>query len=248
MKKSVINSAVMAALGVTAGVANAAAVTTLTLKDVGSNTANGAGNYSAALDGISGSFQFKTNYINVGTYNGADPFFGDVNGGVINLAGGANPTGSFSTGFLFSGSPFIPFTFGSGINADVTAGALTVSTLDWGGLFDSATPADFLLPPDALFPTEVLWTNATDNTTDFNVAFRWGHDITSAEDPSLMFTAFTAQWVLEGCVSTVGNTGDACGASTGTTSPVPVPAAVWLFGSGLAGIAGVARRRKARKS
>jgi len=30
-----------------------------------------------------------------------------------------------------------------------------------------------------------------------------------------------------------------------TTSEVPVPAAVWLFGSGLIGLAGIARRRKA---
>lgn len=30
-----------------------------------------------------------------------------------------------------------------------------------------------------------------------------------------------------------------------STSPVPVPAAVWLFGSGLLGLVGVARRRKA---
>ncbi|VAW79336.1 hypothetical protein MNBD_GAMMA15-1239 [hydrothermal vent metagenome] len=29
------------------------------------------------------------------------------------------------------------------------------------------------------------------------------------------------------------------------TSPVPVPAAIWLFGSGLLGLVGVARRRKA---
>ena len=32
---------------------------------------------------------------------------------------------------------------------------------------------------------------------------------------------------------------------SGTISSVPVPAAVWLFGSGLVGLAGVARRRKA---
>ena len=31
---------------------------------------------------------------------------------------------------------------------------------------------------------------------------------------------------------------------SGGTSPVSVPAAVWLFGSGLAGLVGVARRRK----
>ena len=32
---------------------------------------------------------------------------------------------------------------------------------------------------------------------------------------------------------------------TGTASAVPVPAAVWLFGTGLLGLAGIARRRKA---
>lgn len=36
-----------------------------------------------------------------------------------------------------------------------------------------------------------------------------------------------------------------CVADCGAPAEVPVPAAVWLFGSGLVGLAGVARRRKA---
>lgn len=239
MKKSTIASAVAAVIGIgAASAANAVAVTGLTIRDVGSNTANAAGAYSSVLDGNAGAFRFGG--INLINYTGANIFTGDVGTGTMLGGGAANPTGSFSTGFIFSSAPFVPFTFGGGFVADVTAGALSVSTVDFGGNFGGG--ASFFLPPDA-GSLEVLWTQATGNATDFNVAFRWQHDITTADDPSLAFTTFTARWVLEGCVSTAGNAGAACGAP----AVIPVPAAVWLFGSGLLGLVGVARRRKGEK-
>lgn len=235
-KTPMIATAVAAVLGVTAGTAHAAAVTGITIQDVGSSTANGPGNYSATLDGESGGFSFL-NPINPASYSGASPWTGDAGTGTLLGDGAANTTGSFSTGFTFSGSPFVPYTFGSGLTADITSNVLTVTTLDFGGNFQKDGGTNFDMPPDDVFPVEVLWVVPRGNGSDFDVAFRWGHDITSAEDPSLLYQSKDAHWIIEGCATT--SAGGLC------VSPVPVPATAWLFGTGLAGLAGVARRRKA---
>lgn len=50
----------------------------------------------------------------------------------------------------------------------------------------------------------------------------------------------TATVASDGTVTLAGN----AGSTTTTPPPVPLPAAVWLFGSGLLGLVGVSRRRK----
>jgi hypothetical protein len=241
MSRSTIGSVVSTVLGLgaTTGIASAAPVTGLTIRDVGSNTANAAGAYSASLDGYAGVFKFSPTYLNVQTYSGLfGVFTGDVGTGTLLGGGAANPTGSFSTGFALSGVPFVPFTYGADFVADITNDALNVTSLDFGANY---VGQEFFTSPDpgGAFPLEILWLNPTPSAGDYNVAFRWGHDITTTEDPSLEYSVFTAQWVLEGCVSTVGHVGDACGAVL-----APVPTTAWLFGSGLAGVAGCARRKR----
>ena len=205
MKKKVISMAVGAALGLS-GAVQAAPVSGIKVQDV-------------TGDGVSGRFGFNALQTSQWT--------GDVGTGTIKGLGQANATGSFSTGFNFAGSPFVPYTFGSGMNADITAGVLTFPSMNFGGNY--AGLANFNLPPDPGTMT-VNFVNATADPNAFDVQFTWSHYITTADDPTGGYVGFTARWTVEG-----------------TATVVPIPAAAWLFGSGLVGLAGVARRRRRSK-
>jgi len=149
--------------------------------------------------------------------------------GPILAGGAANPTGSFSTGFIFSSTPWVPFTFGSGINADIDdANNLTFSSLDFGLNFTApALSGDLFLPPDP-GTLKVNWVVNGANANEKLASFQWLHLITTADDPpGAGFPGITMQWIIEG-----------------TATVVPVPAAAWLFGSGLLGLIGIARRKK----
>jgi hypothetical protein len=70
------------------------------------------------------------------------------------------------------------------------------------------------------------------NTTTFDFHMFANEFIDPAEDPlPACCGGYTAQWHQQG--------------SGAYTAPVPIPAAVWLFGSGVLGLAGFARRKKA---
>lgn len=77
----------------------------------------------------------------------------------------------------------------------------------------------------------IYWTAVEDAS---NTDFAWYFDSSSTTGVGTTFqsnnqkTTYLKAWAVR----------------TGDVSPVPVPAAVWLFGSGLLGLAGLARRKK----
>lgn len=235
MKKTLISAAVISAMSlIAAGTAQAVVVTSMTIGDVWNAGATGPTGYfntvggTLGTDGSAGRFGF-----NAATTGGA--FTGDK--GVDMLFQGAQQGPNvFTSGFIFATQPFLPMTaFGPynvpspGVNADITANVLTFSSLGFGGLFAGSNP--FYLAPDA----GTLKVNFLQDIGGGNyaAAFSWSHTITSAEDPSFNYVGQKASWVLEGTLHTAT-----------APNPVPVPAAAWLMGSGLLGLAGVARRRR----
>ncbi len=83
------------------------------------------------------------------------------------------------------------------------------------------------------------------NGTDIAQGPNAGTLVTSADTGAQTFSASWQSTIVGGPFD--GNVGywEMSGSYTTATSEVPVPAAVWLFGSGLVGLAGIARRRKA---
>jgi hypothetical protein len=73
-----------------------------------------------------------------------------------------------------------------------------------------------------------------DGALSGNISCYAGHQIQASED-ALGFAGTVTQWELHGTMDPV---------HVPPTGDVPVPAAVWLFGSGLLGLVGVARRKR----
>lgn len=116
-----------------------------------------------------------------------------------------------------------PNDWGSGFSG--TTGTGTIS-LNLGGYYANWNGTNFLQGTDtagANGTSTAATGTISGNTFDIN----WHSYIVGGS-----FDGQTGYWNLTGTFTT-------------ESAPVPVPAAVWLFGSGLVGLVGVARRRKA---
>ena len=132
--------------------------------------------------------------------------------------------------------------------------SINVSSTSGGTLQIQLTDTDFTGPVSA-------YDSSYGGTTDGSVSIDFRYDTSNAEfgGSSLLNTGAMAGSFSGGSTSSVasadpyslsifativhgaGNQSSNFGA---TLQPVPVPAAVWLFGSGLAGLVSVARRRR----
>ena len=223
MKKTLAGVAVAAALGAGATVANAVAITSMTL-----------GDYDG--DGLQSDFNFYT----PPTGNSLNKFgaTGEQCGGSgcapVAFGGATQGNGVFTTGFNFGGTGvFTPNTFGAGMVGDIGATTATFTAFDFGGEFGGV---QFNLPPDG-GPGNVVVADFTDLSStlgagNYGLTLTWVGTVVGGA-----FNGYPANWRLEGCAST---TGTAC---VIPSTVIPVPAAVWLFGSGILGLVGVARRK-----
>lgn len=100
----------------------------------------------------------------------------------------------------------------------------------------------------------IVMTANPDGTVNTDLIFRWGPSdinvnltLAMAPNPDGTFAVSSVDADMDGIPSTAMTSGPFEGFSpefAGTATVVPVPAAVWLFGSGLLGLVGIARRKK----
>ena len=242
--KKAVACAVTAAIG-GAGAAQAANISTMTIEDVSG-------------DGLAGGFAFDapgstayTNFFDSTSAVTFTPTFGaplviNPSSTVGITAGTGEGTAVFTAGFLFSGAPFLPVSLnatGTGLGTTTPdgivgtvadAGAPTsaaFSQFSWGGQF--GTNLFPLSPTGGAFTLNTATQGAAGcaaGSADVCYELAWN----SAIAPQGGFSGDTI-WHLEG-VATL----DA------PVNLVPIPAAAWLFGSGLIGLVGVARRRRSK--
>jgi hypothetical protein len=223
MKKTAIAIALMAATGS----ANAALTNGSTLNIGAGSFFTMGGGTAVNAPGFDGQFLVQNNGLVLGTTQTPS---GSHSGAPGTVAGEA-PT--VDSTWLFFGNTGMS---GTTTDSNVLSASGNTATVDlsgwavaWNGLDGGSGVPTIPMGTDAWFGT----------TTNGVAQVTCGVDCGNGDTYTLTYSAT----VPAGDPSNFGNTQYLL-SLTGTITAVPVPAAVWLFGSGLVGLAGVARRRK----
>ena len=137
------------------------------------------------------------------------------------------------------GEFFVGNSDGTGsISGDITNGFLSFSSFDFGlaqyqnttidGVVNSRIVSTaYVTPfPDLSAPDSIIWSAIDMGNGDWGVILEFS-DRTNNVNETFSY------WRMEGILS------------TNSIAAVPVPAAIWLFASGLLGLVGIARRKQA---
>ena len=266
LKKTVLTTAMTAAMGLSATSASAAVYDLsfdglFTLLNAGGSlqgnedAPSGAPYYTYRTP-VTGTMQFDTvtgagtgtmvpfSFFGSGTATASGISFQAVGNGV----GGAGPLVLGNLGFSWNGTVGIPVSIvldGSGFFGALGGGLTTSDTVTGVGSLGASDgtlvnfgKSSYTLP---MGPVPMA-------TTTFNTATIPGSGLTSNPSGTLPFSddGIGGSPMVAGPFPGFNANFDITSITVDsiTTSPVPVPAAVWLFGSGLLGLVGVARRRK----
>jgi len=174
-------------------------------------------------DGLQSDFDFNT----APTGNGPNVFgaTGELCGAAacqpINFDSGPIGTDVFTTGFNFGSGRLAPNVTGT-MSATINSGVLIFSALDFGGVFLS-DGTQFDLSPFSGLGSVTVETLTSLGGGNWGVVARWqGFPVVGVTTDNTFIR-------LEGIMSTA----------------VPLPATIWLFCSGLAGLIGIARKKMA---
>ena len=252
MKKTLISAAIVTAMGVS-GAAQAVGVTSMSIADWDGDSIAGGFAFASGTSTTTKYTNFfdstSSNATGYGTY--VTDGGGIIPTGEQGSATQASPNDSFTAGFTFNGYAFLPNSLnaagsglttnpGSGIVSNAVADGdsdLSFSSFTWSGIY--GTQMFPLSPTGGAFSTNTLsqggsCSEAVGGSTAC-YTLRWEAFI----NPQAGFSGDTV-WQIEG----IANFDGAVDLSGGGPAPIPVPAAAWLFGSGLVGLVGVARRRR----
>lgn len=256
LKKTAIAAAITATLGLSASasadIIDMTFTGKFTLMDAagvvqlnGDNTAGADYGFRTAVSGT-GSFDTATgagsasissfSFFGGGLASGTNVSFQAIGNGI----GGDGPLVAGSMGFNWNGNVGIPVTLvfdASGFFGSIQ-GPGSTWTVESGAT--SATSDYTIVSPFGNFvgvlgDAPMAMTNFNTNGTSLGDLFPLVDDgIAGSPMTTAPFPGFNAGFDFTSITAT----------NMGTPPPIPVPAAVWLFGSGLIGLVGVARRRR----